>query len=60
DDDPSRECMGDFSYEDNEEDVNYIGNNIKGYNPSYRPNPNMSYMSTNVENPQDQVYPPRY
>ncbi|CAA7025766.1 unnamed protein product [Microthlaspi erraticum] len=59
--DPSRECMGDFSNEANEEDVNYIGNyGNKGYNPSYRPNPNMSYRNPNVENPQDQVYPPRY
>ncbi|CAA7019951.1 unnamed protein product [Microthlaspi erraticum] len=41
--DSSRECMGDFSNEANEEDVNYIGNyGNKGYNPSYRPNPNMS------------------
>ncbi|CAA7046828.1 unnamed protein product [Microthlaspi erraticum] len=38
--DSSRECMGDFSNEANEEDVNYIGNyGNKGYNPSYRPNP---------------------
>ncbi|CAA7059704.1 unnamed protein product [Microthlaspi erraticum] len=59
--DSSRECMGDFSNEANEEDVNYIGNyGNKGYNPSYRPNPNMSYRNPNVENPQDQVYPPRY
>ncbi|CAA7037012.1 unnamed protein product [Microthlaspi erraticum] len=59
--DPSRECMRDFSNEANEEDVNYIGNyGNKGYNPSYRPNPNMSYRNPNVENPQDQVYPPRY
>ncbi|CAA7030367.1 unnamed protein product [Microthlaspi erraticum] len=44
--DPSRECMGDFSNEANEEDVNYIGNyGNKGYNPSYRPNPNMSYRN---------------
>ncbi|KAG7633122.1 Retrotransposon gag domain [Arabidopsis suecica] len=28
----------------------------KGYN-NYRPNPNLSYRSTNVANPQDQVYP---
>ncbi|CAA7030146.1 unnamed protein product [Microthlaspi erraticum] len=33
--DPSRECMGDFSNEANEEDVNYIGNyGNKGYNKS--------------------------
>ncbi|CAA7015287.1 unnamed protein product [Microthlaspi erraticum] len=34
--DPSRECMGDFSNEANEEDVNYIGNyGNKEYNPNY-------------------------
>ncbi|CAA7030788.1 unnamed protein product [Microthlaspi erraticum] len=50
--DSSRECMGDFSNEANEEDVNYIGNyGNKGYNRSYRPNPNMSYRNPNVENP---------
>ncbi|CAA7058525.1 unnamed protein product [Microthlaspi erraticum] len=58
--DPSRECMRDFSNEANEEDVNYIGNyGNEGYNPSYRPNPNMSFRNPNVENPQYQVYPPR-
>ncbi|CAA7049208.1 unnamed protein product [Microthlaspi erraticum] len=36
------------------EDVNYI--HSQGY---YKNNPNMSYRSTNVENPQDQVYPPQ-
>jgi len=30
----------------------------KGYN-NYKPNPNLSYRSTNVTNPQDQVYPPQ-
>jgi len=29
----------------------------KGYN-NYKPNPNLSYISNNVVNPQDQVYPP--
>ncbi|CAA7021414.1 unnamed protein product [Microthlaspi erraticum] len=31
----------------------------RGSNSNYRNHPNMSYRSTNVENPQDQVYPPR-
>jgi len=30
----------------------------KGYN-NYKPNPNLSYRSTNLANPQDQVYPPQ-
>ncbi|KAG7588732.1 Retrotransposon gag domain [Arabidopsis suecica] len=40
-------------------EISYIQNQggyNKGYN-NYRPNPNLSYRSTNVANPQDQVYP---
>ena len=40
-------------------EISYVRNQggyNKGYN-SYRPNPNLSYRSTNVANPQDQVYP---
>jgi len=40
-------------------EISYVQNQggyNKGYN-SYRPNPNLSYRSTNVANPQDQVYP---
>ncbi|KAG7543371.1 Retrotransposon gag domain [Arabidopsis thaliana x Arabidopsis arenosa] len=44
------------------EEVSYIQNQggyNKGYN-NYRPNnPNLSYRSQNVANPQDQVYPPQ-
>ena len=29
----------------------------KVFNKNYRSHPNLSYRSTNVENPQDQVYP---
>uniref|UniRef100_A0A1J3FJJ7 Aspartic peptidase DDI1-type domain-containing protein n=1 Tax=Noccaea caerulescens TaxID=107243 RepID=A0A1J3FJJ7_NOCCA len=38
------------------EEMNYVGNQ-GGYN--YKNNPNLSYRSTNVANPQDQVYPPQ-
>ena len=40
-------------------EISYVQNQDgynKGYN-NYRPNPNLSYRSTNVANPQDQVYP---
>ncbi|XP_010468594.1 PREDICTED: uncharacterized protein LOC104748689 [Camelina sativa] len=43
-----------------QEEVNYIGG--QGYNklnPNYHNHPNLSYRSTNVENPQDQSYPPQ-
>ena len=33
--------------------------NFKGYNNFKTNNPNLSYRSTNVANPQDQVYPPQ-
>ncbi|KAL1194503.1 hypothetical protein V5N11_010410 [Cardamine amara subsp. amara] len=33
----------------------YVQN--RGFNSSYRSHPNLSYRSTNVENPQDQIYP---
>jgi len=39
-------------------EISYVQNQggyNKGYN-NYRPNPNLSYRSTNVTNPQDQVY----
>jgi len=42
------------------EEVTYINNNqggYKGYNNFKTNNPNLSYRSTNVVNPQDQVYP---
>ncbi|KAG7585657.1 Ribonuclease H-like superfamily [Arabidopsis thaliana x Arabidopsis arenosa] len=43
------------------EEVNYINNQggYKGYNNFKTNNPNLSYRSTNVANPQDQVYPPQ-
>ncbi|KAG7578989.1 Retrotransposon gag domain [Arabidopsis thaliana x Arabidopsis arenosa] len=44
---------------DQSAEISYIQNQggyNKGYN-NYRPNPNLSYRSTNVANPQDQVYP---
>ena len=44
------------------EEVTYINNNqggYKGYNNFKTNNPNLSYRSTNVANPQDQVYPPQ-
>ncbi|KAG7530591.1 hypothetical protein ISN45_Un28g000010, partial [Arabidopsis thaliana x Arabidopsis arenosa] len=44
------------------EEVNYINNNqggYKGYNNFKTNNSNLSYRSTNVANPQDQVYPPQ-
>jgi len=46
---------------DETEDMCYIQNQRgfnKGYN-NYKPNPNLSYRSTNVANPQDKVYPPQ-
>jgi len=42
--------------------VSYINNNqggYKGYNNFKTNNPNLSYRSINVANPQDQVYPPQ-
>ncbi|KAG7529761.1 hypothetical protein ISN44_Un122g000060, partial [Arabidopsis suecica] len=42
------------------EEVSYINNNqggYKGYNNFKTNNPNLSYRSTNIANPQDQVYP---
>ncbi|KAG7559399.1 Retrotransposon gag domain [Arabidopsis thaliana x Arabidopsis arenosa] len=42
------------------EEVSYIQNQggyNKGYNPYKPAHPNLSYRSTNVANPQDQVYP---
>uniref|UniRef100_A0A1J3HSD7 Retrotransposon gag domain-containing protein n=1 Tax=Noccaea caerulescens TaxID=107243 RepID=A0A1J3HSD7_NOCCA len=44
------------------EEISYIQNNQGGYNKgyyTYKANPNLSYRSTNVANPQDQVYPPQ-
>jgi len=46
---------------DQTEELCYIQNQggfNKGYN-NYKPNLNLSYLSTNVANPQDQVYPPQ-
>ncbi|CAA7032395.1 unnamed protein product [Microthlaspi erraticum] len=49
--------------EDDQMEVNYVNGQAfvqnRGFNSNYRNHPNMSYRSTNVENPQDQVYPPR-
>ncbi|KAG7559359.1 Retrotransposon gag domain [Arabidopsis thaliana x Arabidopsis arenosa] len=39
------------------EEVSYVQNHNKGYNYYKQNNPNLSYRSTNVANPQDQVYP---
>ncbi|KAG7592857.1 Retrotransposon gag domain [Arabidopsis thaliana x Arabidopsis arenosa] len=42
-----------------QEEVNYVGGQgYNKFNPNYRNHPNLSYRSTNVENPQDQSYPP--
>ncbi|KAG7552337.1 Integrase catalytic core [Arabidopsis thaliana x Arabidopsis arenosa] len=44
------------------EEVSYVQNQggyNKGYNYYKQNNPNLSYRSTNVANPQDQVYPPQ-
>ncbi|KAG7557045.1 hypothetical protein ISN44_As11g030480 [Arabidopsis suecica] len=43
------------------EEISYINNQggYKGYNNFKTNNPNLSYRSTNVANPQDQVYPPQ-
>jgi len=43
------------------EEVSYINNQggYKGYNNFKTNNPNLSYRSTNVVNPQDTVYPPQ-
>ncbi|KAG7559358.1 Ribonuclease H-like superfamily [Arabidopsis thaliana x Arabidopsis arenosa] len=43
------------------EEVSYINNQggYKGYNNFKTNNPNLSYRSTNVANPHDQVYPPQ-
>jgi len=43
------------------EEVSYINNKggYKGYNNFKTNNPNLSYRSTNVANPQDQVYHPQ-
>ncbi|KAG7585617.1 Retrotransposon gag domain [Arabidopsis thaliana x Arabidopsis arenosa] len=44
------------------EEVSYVQNQggyNKGYNNYKQNNPNLSYRSTNVANPQDQVYPPQ-
>ncbi|XP_023644460.1 uncharacterized protein LOC111832385 [Capsella rubella] len=46
--------------EEQSEEISFIHNQggyNKGYNP-YKQNPNLSYRSTNVANPQDQVYIP--
>ena len=39
------------------EDCSYVNNYNKPFNQSH---PNLSYRSTNVENPQDHVYPPQH
>ncbi|XP_019093237.1 PREDICTED: uncharacterized protein LOC109129440 [Camelina sativa] len=44
------------------EELNYVGGQGNyqnhGFNQNYRNHPNLSYRSTIIENPQDQVYPP--
>ncbi|XP_010496827.1 PREDICTED: uncharacterized protein LOC104773854 [Camelina sativa] len=43
-----------------QEEVNYVGGQgYNKFNPNYRNHPNLSYRSTNVENPQDQSYSPQ-
>ncbi|KAL1222314.1 hypothetical protein V5N11_012781 [Cardamine amara subsp. amara] len=54
----------DFDDEEKQtEDINFLGGKEnyqnRGFNPNFRNHPNMSYRSTNVENPGDQFYPPR-
>jgi len=55
-----QEFSGDGS-EDLQAEMNFVngyGNyQNRGFNQNYRNHPNLSYRSTNVENPQDQVYP---
>ncbi|XP_010436787.1 PREDICTED: uncharacterized protein LOC104720601 [Camelina sativa] len=45
------------------EEMNYIGGQgnfqNRGFNQNFRNHPNLSCRSNNVENPQDQIYPPR-
>ncbi|CAA7030355.1 unnamed protein product [Microthlaspi erraticum] len=55
---PLLEFIGDGA-EDNKEEVNYIAGNFgnRGYNQPFRTHPNIPFQSTNVENPNDQVYP---
>lgn len=52
---------GNENYADAQAEMNYIGGQgqgfNKGFNPNYRNHPNFSYRNTNVENPQDQIYP---
>ncbi|XP_010445501.1 PREDICTED: uncharacterized protein LOC104728173 [Camelina sativa] len=43
-----------------QEEVNYVGGQgYNKFNPNYHNHPNLSYRSTNVDNPQDQSYPPQ-
>ena len=55
-----QEFSGDGS-EDLQAEMNFVngyGNYQNGwFNQNYKNHPNLSYRSTNVENPQDQVYP---
>ncbi|KAL1188657.1 hypothetical protein V5N11_022899 [Cardamine amara subsp. amara] len=48
---------GDESFDDTQEEMNYIGGQgqgfNKGFNPNFRNHPNFSYRNPNVENPQD-------
>ncbi|CAA7031570.1 unnamed protein product [Microthlaspi erraticum] len=63
DDSPISQEFGGEEDEDDQMEVNYVNGQAfaqnRGFNSNYRNHPNMSYRSTNVENPQDQVYPPR-
>ncbi|XP_010462887.1 PREDICTED: uncharacterized protein LOC104743516 [Camelina sativa] len=51
------------TYLEGTEEMNYIGGQgnyqNRGFNQNFRNHPNLSCRSNNVENPQDQVYPPR-
>ncbi|CAA7019756.1 unnamed protein product [Microthlaspi erraticum] len=63
DDTPISQEFGGEEDEDDQMEVNYVSGQAfgqnRGFNQNYRNHPNMSYRSTNVENPQDQVYLPR-
>ncbi|CAA7049360.1 unnamed protein product [Microthlaspi erraticum] len=63
DDAPISQEFGGEEDDDDQMEVNYVNGQPfvpnRGFNSNYRNHPNMSYRSTNVENPQDQVYPPR-
>ncbi|KAL1204105.1 hypothetical protein V5N11_026603 [Cardamine amara subsp. amara] len=62
DEDGSAPISQDFEDDDaGIQEVNYVSGQgyvqNRGFSPNYRNHPNLSYRSTNVENPEDQVYP---